>query len=411
MFISRDPSSTWSSEKLFILVTIAAAVGLGNIWRFPYIAGENGGAAFILAYLISVLFLGIPLMILELAAGRAERGSPVHTFRNIWRKAAPFGWLIAILTLIITSYYLVITGWTLGFAVDSYTGDIKSFSDFTDGYASVIYFFIVAAIVGAVVAIGTNAIEYLSKLLMPVLFLSVIVLIIYSLSLPGREEAFSFIFSPDFSALYNPTIWLLAFGQAFYSLAVGQGYLITYGSLAKRDVNLPRSSAIIASVETSVALLSGIMIFPLVFTFGLDPGEGTELAFTALPFAFENMPFGGVLAIIFFTLFCLAAISSSVAGFQVVKTVVKQELNLSNIKATLLSFVPMLPLGLLSAISFTPISFEVLGRPFLEVLDLFAANQIVVICGVVGGAIIAWKIPKSEIVEGFGFRWRRLVWF
>ncbi len=399
----------WTSESAFIFATAAAAVGLGNIWRFPYIAGENGGGAFIIAYILAVIVIGIPLMVLEISAGRAERGSPVRTFRKIYKKAAPFGWLIVLLTLVIMSYYLVITGWTLGFAVDSYTGSVSSFSDFTDGYASIYYFLIVAALTGFVVAKGVKAIEWLAKILMPILIGVILFLTVYSLTLEGRGEALSFLFTPSFKDFLDPTIWLLAFGQAFYSLAVGQGYLITYGSFLKKGANLPRAAGWIAGVETSVALIAGLMIFPIVFTFGLDPGEGTELAFTTLPIAFEVVPLGALLAVLFFSLFFLAAISSCIAGIQVIKTAVREEFGFSQVKATIVSFLPIIPLGLLAALSFTPMGFTFLGRPFLEVLDIFAANQIVVTSGIVGGAIISWSISRKDLVDGFGTRWRRLA--
>ncbi len=399
----------WSSEKAFVLATAAAAVGLGNIWRFPYIAGENGGGAFILAYLLSVLILGVPLMVLEVSAGRAERGSPVRTFRKIYRKAGMFGWFVVFLTLIIMSYYLVITGWTLGFALESYTpGPMSSFAEFTSGYASLWFFLIVVAITGYIVAKGVRAIEMIAKIMMPLLIFIIVVLAVYGLTLEGRGEALSFLFKPDFSEMLSPSLWMLAFGQAFYSLAVGQGYLITYGSFMPKGVNLPRATGTVAGIETLVALIAGLMIFPIVFTFGLNPAEGTELAFTTLPLIFATVPLGSFLAVLFFTLFFFAAISSCIAGMAVVKTAVKEEFDVTHAKATIYSFSALLPLGLLSALSFTPLNLEFMGRPFLEVLDLFAANQVVITSGVLGGAIISWSIPKSHLIEGFGTRWKKL---
>ncbi len=397
----------WSSERGFVLATAAAAVGLGNIWRFPYIAGENGGGSFVFAYIIAVLILGIPLMILEISAGRTEHGSPVKTFRLLNKRAVIFGWAVVILTLIIMSYYFAITGWTLGFAVESYRGNIQSFEEFTSGYISLFYFFVVAFLTSIVVARGVKAIEFLAKILMPVLLLIVIFLAGYSLSLDKAGYALSFLFTPELEAFFSVHVWLLAFGQAFYSLAVGQGYLITYGSFLPRNVNLPRATGIIASIETSIALLAAIIIFPIVFSFGLNPEQGTKLAFTTLPLVFESIPFGAYLAVLFFTLFFLAAISSCIAGMEVVKTAFREEFNLSHKRATFFSFLPVIPLGFLSALSFTPVGFSFLGRPFLEVLDLFAANQIVVGSGLIGGAIISWSISKKELVESIGTRWKK----
>ncbi|MFW5884613.1 MAG: sodium-dependent transporter [Patescibacteria group bacterium] len=397
----------WSSERGFVFATIAAAVGLGNIWRFPYIVGENGGGSFVFAYLIAVVMLGIPLMVLEINAGKTEHGSPVKTFRLLHKKAAGFGWLVVFLTVMIMSYYFAVTGWTLGFAVESYSGSSRSFADFTDGYVSLVYFFLVLIISALVVSRGVKTIEMLSKIMMPFLILIVILLAGYSLSLDSATRALNFLFKPDFPALGNLNVWLLAFGQAFYSLAVGQGYLITYGSFLPKNVNLPRAAGWVALVETSIAILAGIIIFPIVFSFGLDPQEGTQLAFTTLPLIFESIPFGVYLAMAFFTLFFLAAISSCIAGMEVVKTALREEFYLSHKKATLWAFLPVAPLGFLSALSFTPVGFSFFGRPFLEILDLFAANQVVVASALIGGGIISWTIPKESLAEGLGLRWKK----
>ena len=404
---ARITRAKWSSERAFILATAAAAVGLGNVWRFPYMAGENGGAAFILAYIIAVLTLGIPLMIMEISAGRIERGSPVKTFRALYKPAQWFGWLVVALTMLIMSYYLVITGWTLGYAVDSVRDNIRPFDEFTAGYASIFYFLIVAVLTGLVVARGVKMIELLSKIMMPLFVLVILFLTGYSLTLPGAREAMSFLFTPDFSSFLSPTLWVLAFGQAFYSLAIGQGYLITYGSFVPDNINLPRATGSIAIFETVIALIAGLMIFPLVFTFGLQPDQGADLAFSTLPLAFANIPFGDILAIGFFWLFFLAAISSCIAGMEVIKTALREELRLTQTWATVAAFMPILPLGMLAALSFTSVEFVVFDRPFLEVLDIFAANQIVILLGLIGGAIIAWRIPMVTVVNSFSNKHRR----
>lgn len=398
----------WSSGRAFVLATAAAAVGLGNVWRFPYLAGENGGAAFIMAYIFAVLVLGIPLMIVEIGAGRTTQGGPVKTFRNLNKRSGGIlGWAVVLLTMLIMSYYLVITGWTLGYAIDSLNGGVKSFADFTGDYRTILFFGISVSITAFVVARGVKMIELLNKFMMPLFLTIILLLTTYSLTLPGTREALGFLFSPDFSGFLSPKLWALAFGQAFYSLAIGQGYLITYGSFAPESLNLPRAVSIIAIFETSIALLAGLMIFPLVFTFGLDPSHGSDLAFTTLPLAFSNMSFGALLAIPFFWLFFLAAISSCVAGMEVIKNTMREELRLTQGWATVAAFLPILPLGLLATLSFTPAEFSILGRPFLEVLDMFAANQIVIILGLAGGALISWNVPSQTIINMFSNRFRR----
>ncbi len=407
--INLNKTKQWTSERGFILATAAAAVGLGNIWRFPYIVGENGGGSFVIAYIVSVILLGIPLMVLEISAGKTEHGSPIKTFRSINKRTSVFGWFVVALTIIIMSYYFAVTSWTLGFAVESYLGISQTFAEFTSNYMPLLYFFIVIGLAGFVVFKGLRAIEFLSKILMPFLFLIVIFLAIHSLTLESAGEALTFLFKPNLSSLSSISVWLLAFGQAFYSLAVGQGYLITYGSFLSDKINLPRAAGFVAFGETIVALLAGVIIFPIVFTFGLNPEQGTQLAFTTLPYVFELIPYGKYLAIMFFTLFFLAAISSCIAGMEVVKTAFKEEFKLSKKKATFYAFLPVLPLGFLSALSFTPVGFSFLGRPFLELLDLFAANQVVVASALIGGVIISWSISKNELVNSFGTKWKKMA--
>ena len=404
-----DERMRWSSERAFVFATAAAAVGLGNMWRFPYMAGENGGGAFILAYLISIVVLGFPIMLMEFGAGRTVQGSPVATFRDKHPHAAIFGWIVVLLTGIIMSYYLVITGWTLGYSVDSILGQLSSFEDFSAQYNSLWYFLVVVAVTTGVLVGGLSGIEQKANYLMPVLIVIIIGLSIYGLTMEGSREALRFLFSPDFSALTKFEIWFFAVGQAFYSLAIGQGYLITYGSYLPEKVNLPRAAGAVTGVETGIALLAGLMIFPMVFTFGLSPDEGSELAFNTMPVVFNEVQFGGILGTVFFTLFFLAALSSCIAGMKVVVTTIREEFKLTNTKAVFAAMTPVFLLGIPSALSFSPLEVMLGERPFLEVVDMFAATQIVVTCGVVGAAIIAWMIPRESLLESIGENRQRSV--
>jgi len=399
----------WSSERSFILATAAAAIGLGNIWRFPYIAGENGGASFILAYLVAVIVIGLPLMIIEISAGSQERGGVVTTFKKLRSHTKWYGWFVVVLTGIILSYYLVVTGWTLGFAVESLDGNVSTFSGFTNGYKPILYFFISLIITALVAVNGVRLIERLSKVLMPLLAVVVLFLAGYGLTLSGASRAVDFLFKPDFSNFLSPKLWALAFGQAFYSLSIGQGYLTTYGSFLPKKIKIPRATAIIAGFETAVALLAGLMIFPIVFTFGLNPGEGTQLVFDTLPLGFKNISFGPILAIVFFWLLFFAAISSCIASMEVIKTALVEEIKFSHKKATLFASIALLPLGIISAFSFTPLEVSFLGRPFLEFMDLITANQVVVVSGLLGGARIGWSIKKHKTFKLFDIKYRHLA--
>ncbi len=389
----------WSSQRAFILSAAAAAVGLGNLWRFPYMAGEHGGAAFVLAYLISVIFIGLPIMILEFALGRRTRGNTVAMFSYLSRRVRGVGWLVVGLTTIIISYYLVITGWTMGYAVSSITGSLQTFSEFTDGYSSLWYFLLTCLATAGIVAAGVAGIERFAQIMMPALAAVVVGLAIYGFTMPGRDEAIRFMFSPDFAMLRDPGLWLFAIGQAFYSLAVGSGYLITYGSFMDDEMCTTRASSKIAGIEMGVALLSGFLVFPAVFTFGFAPDAGSELAFDTLPRVFQVMGGGALLAPIFFLLFFNAALSSCVGGMKVIARAVHEQLSLPYRHAVLVTTAVLVILGVPSALSFTPMNLSLAGRPFLEVMDMFAGTQVVVASGLVTGALIAWLIPRERLTR------------
>ncbi len=399
---SAPQRKQWSSEPAFVLSMAAAAVGLGNLWRFPYMVGENGGGAFILAYLIALVVVALPVMMLEVAAGRLAQGSVVGTYRQVNRLGTVYGWLVVILTVAITSYYLVITGWTLGYAVDAVRLAVTPFDAFTSGYASVWYFMAVTVLATLVLVRGVTAIETISKVLMPVLLVMIVSIVIYGLRMDGAEQARDFMLRADFSRWASPGLWLFAFGQAFYSLAIGQGYLATYGSFIPRRTHVPRATLVVAGTETSIALLAGWMIFPFVFTFGFDPGAGSQLAFTTLPRVFDEMAAGAYLAIAFFGLFFAAAFSSCLAGLKVVVAAVSEELRLGDFKAVLAVGALMLVLGIPSALSFSPVALTVMGMPFLDFMDQFGGTNVVVASGVIGAGLLCWFLPRSRIADALG---------
>ncbi len=288
----EESRKQWSSEPAFVASMAAAAVGLGNLWRFPYMVGENGGGAFVVAYLLALIVVVLPIMILEVSAGRLSKGSTVQTYRQVNRFGVVYGWFVVLITMAITSYYLVITGWTLGYAVDAATDNLRVFGDFTAGYNSLWYFFAVTVLGAIILAKDVTAIELMSKILMPVLIIVMIGLVIFASRTPGWEQTKDFFFQVDWSRLADGKLWAFAFGQAFYTLAIGQGYLVTYGSFIPRQTHVPRACLIVAGTETSVALLAGWMIFPFVFSLGMEPAEGSQLAFVTMPRVFEDMVCG-----------------------------------------------------------------------------------------------------------------------
>ena len=408
--ITRKTRRQWSSEPAFIFAMAAAAVGLGNMWRFPYMVGEHGGAAFILAYLMALFIICLPIMILEVAAGRMAQGNIVHTYRQVNRFGPWYGWFVVGLTTLITSYYLVITGWTLGYAVDAVRDEIRPFEDFSAGYASMWFFLVMVVLSSLFLLRGIAAIEQFSKLLMPVLLAVVIGLVAVASRMEGWGEARDFLLYADFSAWRNPDLWVMAFGQGFYTLAIGQGYLVTYGSYIPRKAHVPRACLVVGITETCIALLAGWMIFPFVFTYGLDPGEGSQLAFTTLPRVFEHMAWGWPVAMAFFCLFFLAAFSSSLAGLKVVVSAVAEEARTTNARAVLCVGLLMLVLGLPSALSFTPLAWTIGGMPVLDWVDQIVGTRVVLFSGVFGAALFCWFVRPMRLRHALGATSRWWEW-
>ncbi|TVP54731.1 MAG: sodium-dependent transporter [Halomonadaceae bacterium] len=400
----------WSSEPAFVFSMAAAAVGLGNLWRFPYMVGEFGGAAFILAYLLALFIICMPMMILEVAAGRLAQGNTVHTYRQVNRFGAWYGWFVVGLTVLVTSYYLVITGWTLGYAVDSVRDELRPFADFSQGYASVWFFLATLVLAGLFLIRGIGAIEAFSKVLMPMLIVMIIGLVVVASQMAGWEEAKDFLLVADFSAWGDTRLWVMAFGQAFFTLALGQGYLVTYGSYIPRKAHVPRACLVVGITETIIALLAGWMIFPFVFTYGLDPGEGSQLAFTTLPKVFENMAWGLPVAMAFFSLFFLAAFSSSLAGLKVIVSAVAEEFRITNTKAVLIVAALMLGLGLPSALSFTPLALTIGGMPVLDWVDQMVGTQVVLFSGIFGAAFFCWFVRPMKLRTALGTSNRWWQW-
>jgi neurotransmitter:Na+ symporter, NSS family len=392
----------WSSEPAFIFAMAAAAVGLGNIWRFPYLVGEYGGGGFILAYIVAMTVVCLPLMYLEVAAGRLAQGNTVHTFRQVHRTGAWYGWFVVGLTAVITSYYLVITGWTLGYAADALRLEVRSFEEFSSGYASLYWLLAVLVLAGILLVRGVKALETFSRVLMPVLLVVIVTLVVTASRTEGWDQAREFMWSTDLSALREPSLWVVAFGQGFYSLAIGQGYLVTYGSYIPTKAHVPRASLIIAGTETCIALLAGWMIFPFVFTYGLDPGEGSQLAFSTLPRAFEAMTWGAPLAIAFFGLFFVAAFSSSTAGLKVILSAVAEEFRLRHTPAVLLVAGIMLVMAIPSALSFTPLELSIGDTRFLDWVDQNVGGQVILFSGIFGAGFFCWLVPPQRLQTALG---------
>jgi len=308
----------------------------------------------------------------------------------------------------IMSYYLVVSGWTLGYAVDAIRVDLKPFDEFTVGYSSLWFFLATAALTLAVLMRGIGGIERMSKVLLPILVLVVGSLAVYSQTLPGGSQARDFYFSFDLVKFLEPRTWQMGAGQAFYSLAIGQGFLITYGSYSPKGFNIINSSTAVALTNSVISITAGLMVFPIIFTFGIAPDTGSQLSFTAFPKIFSELPGGLFVGIAFYILLFVAAFTSCVGGMTVALAPIRDEFRISRRRAASIAVAIVTALGIPSALSFTSVGLTIGGKPFLDVMDLIAGSGVVLFAGIVGAALIAWMLPRDRLVRAINAPlWRR----
>ncbi|MEZ3117410.1 sodium-dependent transporter [Halobaculum sp. MBLA0147] len=360
----------WSSQFGFVLATVGAAVGLGNVWRFSAVVGQNGGGAYLVPYLAAVVLCAVPMLVLELGVGRRLRTDLVSAFGTVGREYRMVGWAVLGGVLLLASYYLVLTGWVLGFFVGWLGGARTTFAAFVTGWTPVAGFLAATAITGVVVSGGVRSgIERLTTVAMPTAALLLVGLAVYGATLSGWDTAVAFLFTPRLAALTDLGVWSAAFGQVFFSMSVGQGVMLTYGSYVTDETDLLESSVVVVVADVAAALVAGLVVFPIVFSFGLQPTLGTELAFTTLPTAFRVMPLGRLVAVCFFGLLALAALSSSVALLEVGVAAAETTTRLSRSGATALTTAGVVLAGVPSALSYSPVGLTALGRPVLDVID------------------------------------------
>lgn len=390
----------WTSPRAFIISSVAAAVGLGNLWRFPYMVSENGGGTFVICYLVCILIIGLPLFVLETTAGSLADRGPVGVYRCLNRRwGSGLGWFIVSLAIVVMSYYFVITGWTLGYLIDSIRGELKPFAEFTSGFASIWYFLAIGVLVFLVLRHGTGGIELLSKILMPALVIMVALLAIYGLTLSGSAEAMAFYTSFNWARFLDPLTWRMAAGQAFFSLGVGTGILITYGSYIPRNLNILALSSAVTVTNSALSLTAGIAVFSIIFTFGIEPDTGSQLSFTAFPRIFEDLAGGRMLAPFFFGSLFVAAFSSCYSILAVATAPLQHEVGCSEKTAVLIAVGATMVLGIPSALSFTPVDLAFGGRPFLEWVDRIVGSGIGIVVGIGGAALITWMLPRRLMTE------------
>ena len=424
--------NTWSSGFTFILAAVGAAVGLGNIWKFPYVVGVSGGGAFVLIYLGCVLFIAIPILIAELWIGRSGGHSPPIAMANVARDAGQprawslVGYMAMIVGYLIATYYSVIAGWTLAyiFKAGSGFGDAapaavaQQFDTLlADPQALVLWHTVFIAIALFIVGRGLkDGIEKVVTVLMPALFAMLLVMIGYAAVEGDFGAALTFLFSTDFSKIDSSTI-LVAIGQAFFSISVAMGLLMTYGAYVPKNVSLTKSALVIAGADTMVALLAGLMIFPLVFGNSLDPGSGPGLIFRTLPTAFAEMPGGTVFGAMFFVLLAFAAVTSLIAIIEPIVRFAEGKWNMQRRNGVLVFGTLAWAIGLLTAFSFNiwadihPLghfkAFE--GKTAFDLIDYFTANLMMPLGGILMALFVGWRVKPSVLAEDLSFGSRLLA--
>ncbi len=400
-------------SKIGIIAAAAgSAIGLGNIYRFPCELGNNGGAAFLLVYLAVVIFLGIPVMLSELVIGRRSQSNAVGAFKKLAPKSAwPIvGYMGVLCGFIIFAFYSTVSGWTLEYIIKAVTNSFQGKDlaameqDFTDfhnmGWRNVMWQAIFIFLTGFVVFKGVqNGIERYAKILMPLLLVILIVLGIRSVTLPGAKEGLSFLFHPDFSKI-DANVLISALGQGFFSLSLGMGALITYGSYIKKKDNLTSTAFSVVLADTLIALLAGLVIFPAAFSFGIRPTAGMGLVFNTIPMIFNQMTGGYVFCIIFFVLLAIAALTSTISLLEVVVAYLSEELHINRKWSTVWACLATLFIGSFASLSLmenTP--FAIGGRTVFDLMDFVSSNILLPLGGVLIVIFVGWRLGKAKFFE------------
>lgn len=424
----------WSSRLAFILAASGSAVGLGNIWKFPYITGENGGGAFVLVYLLCIALIGIPIMISEVMIGRRGGRSPINSMRQLTQRDglskrwAWIGGMGMLASFLILTFYSVIGGWALSYVGNSASGLFAGASTeaigamfgnlLADPYTLLLWHSIFMLLVVMIVARGlSSGMEKAINILMPIMFALLLVMVGYAMSTDNFAEGFTFLFQPDFSKLTTEGV-LTALGHAFFTLSLGMGVMMAYGSYLPKKVSIVKTAVTVSLVDTAVALLAGLAIFPLVFANGLEAGAGPGLIFQTLPLAFGQMSGGVLFGTLFFVLLVVAAVTSAISLLEPAVEWLEEQKGISRLTGTLLGGISIWGLGILTILSLNVWSdvhplgmferFE--GKTFFDLFDYFTANLMMPLGGLAIAIFVGWFMSKqageNELDMGNGLAYK-----
>lgn len=423
MTIERSTNNRWSSNFSFVLAATAAAVGLGNIWKFPYIMGENGGGAFVLLYLLFIFLIGVPVLMAEVLIGRRGRNSPGYAAAKLARESGVSsawqitGWMGLSAGFIILTFYAVIAGWALSYVIKSVSGTFVGATPETVSAtfgamvssAPELLLFTTLLIVSTVVVVGKgfkNGLERAVTYLMPLLLGLLVIIALYAAHIGDFATAFKFMFYPNFSALTTQGA-LIALGHAFFTLSLASGVMIIYGAYLPKGASIVRTSIWIALADTLVALIAGLAIFPIVFGFGLTPGEGPGLIFQTLPLAFANMPFTTLISTLFFVMLVLAAFTSAIAMIEASVAFAEEKLRISRWKAAITSGAVLWVLSLgtvfsLSGAGWAQLDWNFFGKELDSIfaaIDHLASNILLPLGGFMAAVFTGWVMKRHFTEE------------
>ena len=406
-----EKRGNFSNKIGFVLAAAGSAVGLGNIWRFPYLAAKYGGGTFLLVYLILAVTFGFSLMIAEIAIGRKTGLSAIGAFKALDKRFGAVGYLAAIIPIIIFPYYSVIGGWVIKYLVTFCSGggmaaaNDNYFGTFAAGTAEpLIYFFIFIAFTALVVWFGVEkGIEKVSKVMMPILVVLTIFIAIYGLTIDGAKDGLIYYIKPRLSDFTFKTV-IAAMGQLFYSMSLAMGIMITYGSYMKRENNLESSVRQIEIFDTAIAFLAGLTIIPAVFAFsGGDKaalGKGPSLMFVTLPKVFDSMPFGSVIGTVFFVLVLFAALTSAISLMETIVSIFSDKLGWSRHKATLIVFICAVAIGVLPCLGFGVLDFIHIGAmTILDIMDFVSNSIFMPICALFTCILIGFVVKPQAVID------------
>ncbi|MFQ2702876.1 sodium-dependent transporter [Aeromonas caviae] len=387
-----------------LAATLGSAVGLGNIWKFPYLTGENGGAGFLLVYVIATLLVGLPVMISEIMLGREARTDAVSGLIKLAPKGQPW-WLIAAMgvsaAFLIMPFYSEVAAWVFAYIFKAASGEILSTdpavtgaafnSLITDPLQSLLWQWLVLALMGGILLMGVSrGIEAVTKRLMPLLFILLLVIGVRSLTLPGASEGLHFLFSPDFSKVTAGVV-LTAMGLAFFKLSIGMGCMMTYGSYFRDDQHIPLTTVRVMCADLFVSMLAGIAIFPAVFAFGFEPSAGPSLLFITIPAVFASIPFGHLFMVLFFVLSAIAATGAMLSILEVPVSVLSERFHMSRTRATLINLLVLGAVGSTCALSSSTLAdVQVDGKTFFDLFDFVSSNVLMPLGGIFLCLFVGW---------------------